>query len=188
MEMSLDPEVSMAQTLCLATGVPFDSLISGVIDHEGNFMPPDRDGHADQRIGGNARVYAWRRFLPAARKARELMARNSQAMVYRRPHFYHGDHEALKNFWVEFHVSSDQQFDARFPWQSSPAEEHGQMIQAAVQARSEREAIDFLFGAFRETPRFVEVRNICHKPNDWQPFASIQQRSWMQWRSLAVTE
>lgn len=186
MEMSLDPEISLAQTMCMAAGVPFDSLISGVIDSEGFYAPPDRDGFADQRIGGQARVYAWRRFSRAAQKANESFARNGQVLVYRRPHFFHGDHEPIRNFWISFHTNRDQEFKLRFPWYQSGAYEGGETNYAAIQARSEREAIDIIFGAFDKVPEFIQIYFVHDKPKEWSPFTKdFQREPWMEWSDLS---
>lgn len=186
MEMSLDPETSLAQTLCAASGVPFDTLISGVIDSEGCFAPPDREGFADQRLAGHPQVFAWRRFANAARRARETMARNSQVIVYRRPHFFHGDHEPQKNFWISFFCGKDQAFELSSPWYRSGYYDGGQTICAAVQARSEREAIDIIFRSFDVTPEFLQVYFIHIKPNEWMPFSEgFKRADWMSWNDLA---
>ena len=185
MEMSLDPEISLAQTLCVATGVPFDSMINGVIDSDGCLAPPDREGFADQRIGGHPRVYAWRRFSSAARKAHEIMTRNSQVVVYRRPHYFHGDHEPMKNFWVSFFSGNEQTFKLNFPWYCSGYYDGGQTNCAAIQARSEREAIDLIFRAFDQVPEFLQVYFLHDKPKEWSPFSdNFKRAEWMVWIDL----
>jgi hypothetical protein len=185
MEMSLDPETSLAQAMCLASGISFDSLVNGVIDSDGYFVPPDRDGYADQRIGGHPRVYAWRRFTHAAQKAAEAFARNGQVIVFRRPHFFHGDHEPLRNFWISFCTTSDQEFELYSPWYRSGYYDGGQTNCAAIQARSEREAIDTIFAAFDRTPEFLQVNFVHDKPSEWSPFSeNFKRESWMQWKEL----
>lgn len=161
MEMSLDPEISLAQTMCLAAGIPLNSLVSGVIDKEGYFVPPDRTGYADERIAGSARVYAWRRFSRAARKAHEIMARNGQHILYKRPHFFHGDHEPYSDYQVDIVLDEGLKVSQGRAF----TEVSSGVLRFATFARSEREAIASVFDCFDGDPLYLRLTKIRKLPS-----------------------
>jgi hypothetical protein len=162
MEMSLDPEISLAQTMCLAAGIPLNSLVSGVIDREGYFVPPDRTGFADERIAGSARVYAWRRFSRAARKAHEIMARNGQHVLYKRPHFFHGDHEPYFGYVVDIFPDKGLEICP----EKTVTGGGNDTLRFNVYARSEREAISLVFDSIVRPPLYLRLAKIQKSTTD----------------------
>lgn len=185
MRPSLDPETHVAKLLCSFAGHNPEAMIAGGYDLEGSYYPSFSQPHLfDHQHGMTHQVFAWRKYVCAARKMIEELRRSGQTIYQSKPHYFHGDHEPVRNFWMGW-WAKPQEFTLFWPWQRTGYYDGGETYRAAIQARSEKEAVALVFDSYDVVPELFRVEFMEMKPNDWCPFGSTFKRSdWMTWDKL----
>lgn len=189
MHPSLDPEVFLAKLLCKFDGVEPEMLIPGGYDHSGTYFPHFTGGHLfDHMMASKPEVFAWRKYVLYSRKMIDEMTRNGQSIVQALPHYFHGDREPLRNYWISW-WSNKSDFELYSPWQRTGYYFRGKTYRAGIQARSEKEAIAKIFEAYEIAPEFIRIMFIEEKPRSWSPFSNgIARAEWMIWEALPDDE
>jgi hypothetical protein len=191
MHPSLDPEVFMAKLLSKLAGHDPETLTHGGYDESGTYYPVFAQTHLyDHRFREVPEVFAWRKFVIPARKLIEEMARNGQTIYQARPHYFHGDHEDVFNFrvviWTDF---EPEDFQPAWPSQLVGSLDKGWKFDIAVQARSDKEAVGFIFDGFIGEPKIIRILSLEKKPNDWSPFnENFKNEAGFRWSILPDKE
>jgi hypothetical protein len=191
MHPSLDPEVFMAKLLCKLAGHDPETLIHGGYDESGTYYPVFAQTHLfDHKFREVPEVFAWRKFVIPARKLIEELARNGQTIYQARPHYFHGDHEEVFNFrvviWTDF---EPEDFQPIWPSQLVGGLDEGWKFDIAVQARSDKEAVGFIFDGFIGEAKIIRILSLEKKPNDWSPYNdNFKNTDGFRWSILSDKE
>lgn len=91
----------------------------------------------------------------------------------------------MKKYWISWkHCAYFSPFEIHSPWWISgkSADCEYSMICAALKAKDEEKACEFIYKSYDKEPKEIEFRFCQHQDKDWSPFSErFPKAEWMKW-------